>query len=837
VAADGKLFAVTRDGRVMAFGSARREPLTYSCLPVPSEPSRESIARAQEIISAAGVRDGYSLVYGEKDGNLLEALAGVSDLRMVAVCGDRSRVEALRRQFDRVGLAGGTIAVFAGDFQTFDTPQYMSSLTILNAPILPAGLQKDALNRLFQSLRPYGGTLLLPYSAEAERLVQSLLSGAGFPGAKLKKSGNHLLLVREGPLPGAGVWTHNLGDVANTAKSDDQLVKLPLGILWFGGSSNLDVLPRHGHGPSEQVVGGRLFIEGVNCLNARDVYTGRVLWKAMLHDLDNYEVYYDETYRETPTSTAYNQVHIPGANARGTNFVATEDRVYVVQRDGCHVLDPGTGKTLAVFSLPPDTTRAKGYRPEWGYIGVYRDYLIAGQDFVPFTEILAKGKNERTPFEEFDRVASRSMVVMNRLTGKVLWKVDSRVGFLHNGTAAGNGRLYVLDKYPPHIEDLYTRRGKTAPAPGRLLAFDIATGKVAWEMKENAFGSFLACSEEHDLLIQSMRPSRDMVLGETGKRMMALKGSDGTVAWDKTVEYRTFPIIHNRRIISESGALDLLTGTPVMRTDPLTGADTPWSWRREYGCNYPVASEHLLSFRSGAAGFYDLDGDSGTGNFGGFKSGCTASLIAADGVLNAPDYTRTCSCSYQNQTSLALVSMPRNEMWTYTTLGKPKAPIRQLGINFGAPGDRMANNGALWVEYPPVGGPSPEVAVTVSPETVQYHRLHSSRIGSGDLPWVAASGITGARKITVDLNTSGAYTVRLFFAEPEELRPGQRVFDVSLQGTQALKGFDIAKEAGGTRKALVKEFKNVRVEKDLVIEFTPLGKELPVISGVEVVRE
>lgn len=288
----------------------------------------------------------------------------------------------------------------------------------------------------------------------------------------------------------------------------------------------------------------------------------------MLHDLDNYGVYYDRSYRETPASIQYNQEHLPGANARGTNFVATEDRVYIIQRNGCHVLDPGTGKTLAVFSLPPDTTKAKGYRPEWGYIGVYRDYLIAGQDFVPFTEILAKGKNERSPFEEFDRVASRSLVVMNRLTGKVLWKTDSRIGFLHNGTAVGNGRLYVLDKYPPHIEDLYARRGKAAPEAGRLLAFDLATGKMAWEMKENAFGSFLAFSDEHDLLIHSMRPSRDMVLGETGKRMMALKGSDGTVVWDKKADYRTFPIIHNDRIISESGALNLLTGTPVLRTDP-----------------------------------------------------------------------------------------------------------------------------------------------------------------------------------------------------------------------------------------------------------------------------
>lgn len=200
-AADGKLFAVTRDGRIMAFGATRREPTHYSCLPVPSELSRESILRAREIITASGVRDGYSLVYGEKDGKLPEALAGISDLRMIAVCGNQSVARTLRRQFDRTGLAGGRIAVFAGDFRTFDTPQYMSSLTILNAPVLPAGLEKDTLSRLFQSLRPYGGTLLLPYTAEAERVIRGVVTGTDFPGATVRKSGNYLLLSGKAPSP------------------------------------------------------------------------------------------------------------------------------------------------------------------------------------------------------------------------------------------------------------------------------------------------------------------------------------------------------------------------------------------------------------------------------------------------------------------------------------------------------------------------------------------------------------------------------------------------------------------------------------------------------------
>ena len=133
------------------------------------------------------------------------------------------------------------------------------------------------------------------------------------------------MITRTGPLPGASPWTHNNGNIANTIKSDDQLVKAPLGILWFGGNSNLDVLPRHGHGPGEQVIDGRLIIQGTNSISARDVYTGRTLWKRESAQLleDNWMVYFDETYDEdNPLDTKYNQVHIPGANTRGTNYIA-----------------------------------------------------------------------------------------------------------------------------------------------------------------------------------------------------------------------------------------------------------------------------------------------------------------------------------------------------------------------------------------------------------------------------------------------------------------------------------------------------------------------------------
>mgnify|MGYP000925850014 CR=1 FL=1 len=204
------------------------------------------------------------------------------------------------------------------------------------------------------------------------------------------------------------------------------------------------------------------------------MYTGRVIWKRTLLDLGTFGVYYDGTYRDAPTDTRYNQVHIPGANLRGTNFIATLDRVYVLQGSDCVVLDSATGETVATFRLPPvDPKAEKKTYPEWGYIGVSGDYLIGGYGFMSFSSLVSTSKNEYAAWDDFDMSASRGLVVMNRITGEVVWRANAEQGFLHNGIVVGNGRLYTLDRVPPAIEDQLARRGKKSEKTNRIAVFDL----------------------------------------------------------------------------------------------------------------------------------------------------------------------------------------------------------------------------------------------------------------------------------------------------------------------------------------------------------------------------
>ncbi|MDA1143176.1 MAG: PQQ-binding-like beta-propeller repeat protein [Planctomycetota bacterium] len=773
LAADGKLFAVTSSGKIMAFsGTAESQTYTYHT-PAIVNPPADLSGKVKSIIEETGVSEGYALFYGLGDGRLLEALACKSKLQIIAVDPDAEKVEGLRRRFDLAGLYGTRISVHQGDAISFQTPLYMSSLSVVH-DLTSAGYDQGEvfISRLFRSLRPYGGVAWLPMSKEQGTAFTAQVSKALLPGSKVLtfepppppgpdakkpklppppkvlKAGS-TLLVREGSLPGSSPWTHQYGNISNTVKSDDSRVKLPLGILWFGGSSNKDILPRHGHGPPEQVIGGRLFIEGMTSLSARDVYTGRVLWERVLDNLGNKGKYFDDTYKDTPTDIAYNQVHIPGANVRGTNYVATPEHLYIIQGGECHVLDTATGGTLKVISLPK---LRDSENPQWGYIGIYGDYLIAGADFAEFSELLPEDKKEKGSFTDYDTSASKSLVVMDRHTGKVHWTFQSRNGLIHNAIAVGNDTIYCLDRHPPYIEKRMKRRGFFFDYKKyRLLALDIRTGKIRWQQGKDVFGTWLSYSEQYDILLQATRPSRDMVREEGVPRMITYRADKGTVLWDKSFGYGGPPILHGETIITDGAAYSLLEGIKKTRTHPITGEKSDWTFSREYGCNYAIASEHLISFRSAAAGFYDLTNDGGTGNLGGFKSSCTSNLIAADGVLNAPDYTRTCSCSYQNQTSLALVHDPDVELWSFNELRSKGGPVKRVGINFGAPGDRLTEDGTLWLEAPFAGGPSPNVPVQVEPGTAQFFRHHVSKMQGEGLKWVAASGVIGADEITVSV--------------------------------------------------------------------------------------
>jgi outer membrane protein assembly factor BamB len=276
------------------------------------------------------------------------------------------------------------------------------------------------------------------------------------------------------------------------------------------------------------------------------------------------------------------------------------------------------------------------------------------------------------------------------------------------------------------------------------------------------------------------------------------------------------------------------------RTDPLTGKPQAREFPKSYGCDGGFDYGWLYTMRSGTAAFYDKRLESGTIHISGPRSGCTNSVVPACGLLNAPYYFTGCTCSYPLPSSVTLVHLPAtHEQWS--TWGQqddqPVTGIRRLGINLGAPGDRMSPAGTLWLDYPSIGGPSPVIAIRTEPAEPEWFYRHSLFLEGGNgWPWVAASGAEGLSRLTIDGIAPGRYTVRMTFAEPGPCQPGERIFEVRLQDRAVLDNLDVCRTAGGPRRAITRQFDDVAVAGtlDLVLA-ARRGK--PMLSGLELIAQ
>ena len=93
----------------------------------------------------------------------------------------------------------------------------------------------------------------------------------------------------------------------------------------------------------------------------------------------------------------------------------------------------------------------------------------------------------------------------------------------------------------------------------------------------------------------------------------------------------------------------------------------------------------------------------------------------------------------------------------------------------------------------------------------------------------------GAFTYTIPNRTAGrSYTVTLYFAENYVTAAGQRLFNVTINGTSVLSGFDIYAAAGGQNRAIARTFTTTANSSgQVVIQFIS-GTENPKINGITV---
>lgn len=268
------------------------------------------------------------------------------------------------------------------------------------------------------------------------------------------------------------------------------------------------------------------------------------------------------------------------------------------------------------------------------------------------------------------------------------------------------------------------------------------------------------------------------------------------------------------------------------RINPLTGKPEPRVFPKSYGCDGGFDYGLMYTMRSGTAAFYDKRIESGSVNISGPRSGCSNSIIPANGVLNLPYFYVGCTCSYPLPTGAALTSMPeRFEQWSNWGRSGPEAvrDIVRVGVNFGAPGDRMGGNGTLWLNFPDTGGPSPAIEIKTLPDEVDYFYSHSLSNPDTRLPWVTSSAAEGLTTFTLSGLKAGQYNVRVFF--PRTAQP--RLFDLAIQGQTVLSRFAPPHKPAAGNEDASQSFRNISSRGTLTITLVPRAGRT-VISGIEI---
>jgi outer membrane protein assembly factor BamB len=604
-AANGRLVVSPSRGVIYCFVAVKSQP---------SGPAREAPAVtrsvvtdcakvAREILDKSGITAGICVDLGCGTGELALELVRQSQLYVVAIDSDPAKVRRARRMLDDAGVYGDRVTVHQGDPNQTPYPDNFANL-IVSPQTLARQSTVPNQAEMARLQRPYGGTVCL-----------------GSPG--------QWQLRQRGPLEGAGQWTHQNCDAANTLCSTDEIVRGPLEMAWYRDDV-IEIVDRHAQGPAPLFSRGYLVVEGVDGICAVDAYNGRTAWvyplKGILAD--------------------WNGVHHDvGIGDAGSNFCLSDDAVFVRTGGNCLKIDLTTGRKIREFKMP--VKPAAGNR-NWGYVACM-DGLLFGSVLNDEHTVSPRYTNIRL------RTESVSFFAMDAQTGELKWQYQPEHSIRNNAIALAAGHAYLIDR-PIALADRITepkRDGKHRPVltpsehpGGTLIAIDASSGSILWKNKEDVFGTQIAVSSKHGILLmyyQAVKHDFFKLPSEIGGRMAAFDLETGARLWDNKMNYKTRPIINGDTIYAEGGAWKLKTGEPV-----------PWDFKRSYGCGQIAGSVHLLVFRSATIGYLDLSRDQGTENFGGVKPGCWFNGIPAGGMVLVPDGSSQCACSYQMRSWLAL---------------------------------------------------------------------------------------------------------------------------------------------------------------------------------------
>ena len=857
VVANGRLFAATRRGTIYCFaapGAAKHGTRTEAVGDAPIAEAKTFQPIAASIVKQSNIHEGYALVLDCDSGALAYQLARQTKLSICAVFDDEAKAGAARTAYLQANLNGTRITVYHQSPNTrLPFPSFYADLIVSEGAArgkLPA---KETVEDLSRILKPIRGVALIGGGKAGVRALRAWRRATRRDDWQMVDADGASWTKRVRPaLADSGSWTHQLGDAGHTGSSDDGALKGPLGVLWYGDP----VLPYGNNSVPARVAHGLLVLPVHDGIIGCDQYTGRKLWHYACPENSRFVIAGKTIYLRR-------------------DFFKGKHRTGKWQWERIAL---ETGKLAGVVKAPAGM--------ELGRI----DQMAASDDGKTaygqayWRKVTKEGDKEKA--EEF-----RCIFAVDSASGEMLWKLGGPGQARQWGgwMAISDGRLYcstpLTDAYRKKATDeMKTYFERHSPErlkdfdPGKrtvqgMAAVDGRTGKVLYETgvdftnvsfytgrrgvhyDPSVFHFTMASDNTIVFATQSGADKfwRQWPSGRYKERALTVyDGATGKLLWSRYANYRARPLIANGVIYAEPWGYDIRTGQRRQREHPVTGQPVDWAFcRYEKQCGQSAASRYFIFGRSTGVGYHDLLNDNGLYTFYHSRMSCLFDAVSGGGMMIKPPMAIYCGCSWSMPFSVAMgqVSTPPGTGFMFAQPG-PTLPVKHLYLDLGSGGDRRDKKGNVWLtthrphRHKLLLSNTVNIAMYPGGESVQHSSIHTP-IEGADAPFVFASAARGLKRCVIPVTTpadgAGTFTAKLGFAAPPGDKPGQRVFDVKLNGNVVLKGFDIVKEAGAANRAVWKTF-TVDIGGDLVLDLvassdTPSVSEMPFINGIIVLRK
>ena len=652
--ASGQLFVSTTKGSIFAFGATAGDLVHRE-----AEKENHVFKRkvADSLIARLPRERGYALVVGVGDGSLLGALAERSQLHVIGVDTDGSRISKLRSELVASGLYGS--------LNVEETRRGSVALqTIESIDRLPF---VDGIFNLVTIGQPGEA---LPIS-EAKRLIR--------PWDGLAVLDDDVVLRGEA-LPGAGSWTHAYADAGNSASSNEQHVDGETRLRWFGRPGPDRMVDRHMRASPPLGAGGYLLVPGRDYLYGLDAHNGTVLWE-----------------RELPAFMRASMLRDCG------NLVLDPKSKQVFATTGakCLIINVDTGETTREISVDEADE-------EWGYLAIADGTLVGSAvDKGAVRRELSYAAIWEGGYGDGKRaVCSQSLFGMDPQSGHRRWTYHPSGAIANPSICIGSGQIFFLESRngqtlrPPTPvlgkDDVLVSRqpgrwgyGELIEAVGAdLVALDLQSGVMRWRRPfEETDGSsilscYLSCREGRLVAVhshnttpalrteaepkpESETDSNPAASGEEPAPLpppkptlhydvRVMNAMDGSGLWQHGIdtgrrpnlihgEQDLHPVIAGTRLVVEPHVFDVATGEKLFSFKRSGGS----------GCGTISASAKKLYYRASHPAVFDLESQKQQWISRATRPGCWINMIPASGLLLVPEGSSGCICSFPVQASMA----------------------------------------------------------------------------------------------------------------------------------------------------------------------------------------